>query len=78
MKVTLIVIVEECQGKRSQLEIDRQLLSFDKEIRKCEMPLWRNWKYIFIALENDGILVHIYFLMFWTLLGNVIDDFSWV
>ena len=36
MKVALIVIVEECQGKRSQLEIDRQLLSFDEEIRKCD------------------------------------------
>ena len=36
MKITLILIVEECQGKRSQLEIDRQLLSFDKEIRKCD------------------------------------------
>ena len=35
MKVTLTT--EECQGKRSQLEIDRQLLSFDEEIRKCEI-----------------------------------------
>ena len=60
-----IVIMEECQAEKSQTSTGSWWV-LTKKGGECEMRSWQ--KYMFIGLENDVILVDIYFLTFETLL----------